>query len=231
MVIESWADVLTRSFQDVWLELASFLPNIIIAIAVFVIGWLIGSGLGRVVAQIIDSLRVDSALRGAGIEEVLNRAGFTLNAGAFLGGLVKWFIVIVFLLGSLETLRLYEVTNFLKEDVLSYIPQVIAAVLILLVGAVVAQFMQSIVMGAARAAGLDSSNLLGAVTRWSIWIFAIMAALSQLSIVAVFVQTLFTGLVVAVSLALGLSFGLGGQEAAARFIEKLRKEMSENSHR
>lgn len=230
MIIESWADVLTRSFQDVWLELASFLPNIIIAVAVFIIGWLIGSGLGRVVAQIVDSLRVDSALRGAGLEEVLNRAGFSLNAGAFLGGLVKWFVVIVFLLGSLETLGLYEVTNFLKEDVLSYIPQVIAAVLILLVGAMVAQFMQTVVVGAAKAAGLDSATMVGAVTRWAIWIFAVMAALSQLSILAVFVQTLFTGLVVAVSLALGLSFGLGGQEAAARFIEKLRKEMGE-SHR
>ena len=107
----------------------------------------------------------------------------------------------------------------------------IAAVLILLVGAVVAQFMQTVVMGAARAAGLDSASLLGAVTRWSIWVFSIMAALSQLSILAVFVQTLFTGIVVAVSLALGLSFGLGGQEAAARFIEKLRKEMGEGGHR
>lgn len=225
MLIESWVDVLTRSFQDVWLEVATFIPNLIIAIAVFIIGWLVGSGLGRVVAQIIDSLRVDSALRGAGLEEILNRAGFSLNAGAFLGGLVKWFVVIVFLLGSLETLHLYEVTNFLKEDVLSYLPQVIAAVLILLVGAVVAQFTQTVVTGAAKAAGVEHANMLGSVARWSLWIFAIMAALSQLSILTVFVQTLFTGVVVAVSLALGLAFGLGGQEAAARFIEKLRKEM------
>jgi hypothetical protein len=90
--------------------------------------------------------------------------------------------------------------------------------------------MQTVVVGAARAANIDKANLLGGVTRWSLWVFAIMAALSQLSILSVFVQTLFTGFVVAISLALGLAFGLGGQEAAARFIEKLRKEVHHGEH-
>ena len=75
-----------------------------------------------------------------------------------------------------------------------------------------------------------SAHFVGSVVKWAIWVFAILVALSQLGIAAAFSQTLFTGIVIAVSLALGLSFGLGGQEAASRFIERLRGEMSGRNH-
>ncbi|MEK7147993.1 MAG: hypothetical protein AAB758_01720, partial [Patescibacteria group bacterium] len=77
----------------------------------------------------------------------------------------------------------------------------------------------------AKTAGVHSAHFAGAIAKWAIWIFAILVALSQLGIAAAFSQTLFTGLVIAISLALGLSFGLGGQQAAANFLEKLRGEM------
>ena len=138
---------------------------------------------------------------------------------------MKWFVIIVFLLSSLQVLGLTQVTFFLQQVVLSYVPQVIVAVLILLVGAVIAEVAQSVVGGAARAAGIASAGFAGAVARWSIWIFAIIVALSQLGIGTQYFQTLFTGLVVALSLAFGLSFGLGGQESAARFLDKMREQI------
>ena len=79
---------------------------------------------------------------------------------------------------------------------------------------------------AARTAEIRSAHFAGAVAKWAVWVFAILVALSQLGIAAAFSQTLFTGVVIAISLAIGLSFGLGGQEAAARFIERLRGDMS-----
>jgi len=106
------------------------------------------------------------------------------------------------------------------------LPQVIVAVLIILVAAVIAETAQNVIVGGARAAGLRSANLLGSVTRWAIWIFAILAALDQLNVAQALVQTLLTGVVVAISLAVGLAFGLGGQEAAARVIEQFRQDVS-----
>ena len=65
----------------------------------------------------------------------------------------------------------------------------------------------------------------GTVAKWAIWVFTILAVLAQLQVATAFVQTLFTGIVIAVSLAVGLAFGLGGQDAAARYIEKVRSEV------
>ncbi len=125
-------------------------------------------------------------------------------------------------------LGLRQVNIFLQDVVLTFIPQVIVAVLILIVAAVVADASQKVVVGAARAAEIRVAHFLGGLTRWSIWVFALLIALSQLGVANFFAQTLFTGVVIALSLAIGLAFGFGGQEAASRFIEKLRKDISHN---
>lgn len=226
MFFTTWADVLTQSFQNLLYGMVAFIPNLLAAVIIFVVGWLIGAGLGKVVAQIVNSVRVDQALRAAGVDRVVERAGFSLNSGAFLGMLVKWFFIIVFLVAALDVLQLTEVTIFLRAVVLGYLPQVIVAVLILLVAAVVAEAAQRVVAGSAAAAHLKSANFLGTVSRWAIWVFAILAALDQLGVTP-FVQTLFTGVVVALALAFGLSFGLGGQQAAARYIEKMNEQIKE----
>lgn len=225
MLIETWADVLTRSFQELWTGIIAFIPNIIVAIIIFVLGWLVGAALGRVVQQVIRSIKVDDALKSTGLNTAVERAGFKLDSGAFIGALVKWFFIIVFLVASLDVLGLDQVNVFLQSVVLGYLPQVIVAVLILVVAAVVAEFVAKTVMGAAKAAHVSSAAFAGSVAKWAIWIFAILAALDQLQVASAFVQTLFTGVIVAISLAFGLAFGLGGQEAAARSIEKMRSEM------
>lgn len=227
MLIETWNEVLTQSFQDLWYGVINFVPNLLVAVIIFVIGWIVGSVLGRVISQAVKSLKVDNALRGAGLEEAFGRAGFELNSGGFLGSLVKWFVIIVFLVASLDVLGLTQVNTFLQEVVLLYLPQVIVAVLILLVAAVIAEVMQKLVIGGAKAAHMRNSNFLGNVTKWAIWVFAILAALFQLGVASAFVQTLFTGIIVAIALALGLSFGLGGQDAAAKYIEKLKSDITE----
>jgi hypothetical protein len=109
--------------------------------------------------------------------------------------------------------------------VIAYIPRVIVAALVLLVAGVVGDIVERIVVTAARTAEIHSAHFAGSVAKWAIWIFAILVALSQHGIATAISQTIFTGIVIAISLALGLSFGLGGQEAAARFIERLRGEM------
>ena len=225
MVFTTWADVLSQSFQNLFYGLVTFIPNVVIAIVIFVVGWLVGAALGRVVAQIVNSLRVDHALRAAGLEHVLSRAGYQLSSGEFLGFLVKWFFIIVFLVAALDVLHLSAVVLFISDVVLGYLPQVIVAVLVLFIAAVVAEAAERVVTGSAKAASLRSAGFIGKVARYSIWIFAILAALAQLNVATAFVQTLFTGFVIAVSLAIGLSFGLGGQSSAARYLEHLQSEI------
>jgi hypothetical protein len=228
MTIENWGEVLALSFTNLWLGVVSFLPNLVIALLIVFLGWGIGSLFGRVVAQIIKSLRVDEGLKKAGVEDFLGKGGITLNSGSFLGGLVRWFIILVFLIGAFEVLSLSQVTMFLR-DILAYLPQVIVAVLILIAAGLVGDAMKRIVLSSAKSAGIKSAPFLATVTGWVIWVFAVLVALSQLGIAVGFIQTIFTGLVVALSLGLGLAFGLGGQEAASRVIDRVSKDMSDRN--
>ena len=227
MVFTTWADVLSQSFQNLFYGSVPVIGQLVVAIVIFIVGWLVGVGLGRVVAQIVNSLRVDQALKATGIERVLSRAGFELSSGAFLGFLVKWFFIIVFLVAALDVLHLATVNLFISDVVLGYLPQVIVAVLILLVAAVVADAAERVVVGSAKAASLRAAGFIGKVTRYAIWIFALLAALAQLNVATAVVQTLFTGVVIAVSLAIGLAFGLGGQASAARYLERLQSELKD----
>jgi small-conductance mechanosensitive channel len=222
----TWATELSDSFQNIFWGIIQYLPNVVVAVIIFVVGWLIGVGVGRVVAQIVNSLRIDQALRSTGIEHVLSRAGFELNAGKFLGFFVKWFFIIVFLVAALQVLGLTQVNDFLMQ-VLGYLPHVIAAVLILLIAAVIAAATGRVVMGSAKAASLHAAGFLGKVASYSIWALAILVALDQLNVATAFVQTFFTGVVIAFSLAIGLSFGLGGQASAARYLEHLQSDIKE----
>jgi len=225
MITPSLPQVLQQSFYNLLQSVVAFLPNLLFAIIIFLVGWFVAVLVGRIISQAVRAVKVDHALKTAGIEGVVNRAGYQLDSGAFLGGLVKWFIIIWVLIVALQMLGLTPVTLFLQQVVISFLPQVIVAVLIILVGAVIAEVAQGVVTGAARAAGIRSAGFAGTVTRWSIWAFAVIVALSQLGIGAQYFQTLFMGIVVALSLAFGLAFGLGGQDTAAKFLERTREDM------
>ncbi len=225
MIVQQWGYVLQQSFYNLLWNVVNFLPNLLFAIIIFVIGWFLAGWIGWLVNEAVKALRVDHALKSAGVDDVVNRAGYTLNSGMFLGMLVKWFVILVFLMASLQVLGLVAVTYFLQAVVVGFLPNVIIAVLIVLVTAVIADVARNVVVGSARAAGVHGAGIAGTIAKWAIWIFGLLAALEQLQIAQGILQTLFTGVVVALALAFGLSFGLGGQEAAARFIEKTREGM------
>ena len=226
MILTTWGQVLNTSFQNLWTGVILFIPNLIVAIVILAIGWAIGVAIGKAITHLIKVIKFDEALRRAGFESVIKRSGLNLDSGHFLGSLVKYFTIVVFLIASFDVLGLNQVTAFLQQVVIGYLPQLIIAVLILLVGAVVGDVLSRIVVASARTASLSQANFLGTVSRWAVWVFAILVALSQMGIAGAFIQTLFTGFVVAVSLALGLSFGLGGQAAAARSIERIQSEIA-----
>lgn len=219
MFIENWGDVFTRSLQDVWYGVASFVPNLIIALIIFAIGWVLAALIERLVESIIKGLKVDAALKSAGLEDVVKRSGYNLNSGLFIGSLVRWFVIIVFLMASFDVIGLGQVNSFLR-DVVDYLPSVIVAVLILMVAVVVAGAMQKIVVASSKAAHIKSAELLGRITKWSIWIFALLTALFNLGIAPGLIQTVVMAVFAGGALAVGLAFGLGGKEVAQKLIEK-----------
>lgn len=226
MVVQTWAEVVTSSLQTLWSGFINFLPNLLGAVIVFIIGWLIAVVLGKLAAQIIRALRIDQILEKMGFKKSLEKANLKLNSGKFIGELVKWFFIIVFLMAATDILNLPQVTEFLKR-ILFYIPHLIVAVLILLAAVLIANFLQKLVKASVEAAGLKSANFLSAITKWAILIFAVLAALLQLGIIPSLIQTIFTGLIAALAISIGLAFGLGGKDLAAQILSKLRKDVSE----
>ncbi len=224
-MIVSWGNVLTASLQSIWLGVANFIPTLLAAITIAIVGWIIGAIFFKLVESLVRFAKVDNALKAAGLDKIVEKAGFRLNSGYFLGKLVEWFFIIVFLVAAFDIFGLTQVTMFLSS-VLGYLPQVIVSVLIILIAALVAEAMQKVVMGSAKTAGLKSANLAGTIAKWAIWVFAVLIAVQELGIAVSFINTLFTGIVIAVALALGLAFGLGGQSAAADYIEKIKGEIS-----
>ena len=222
--LPSLGDSILGSLTNVWWSIIQFLPVFLGALIVFIVGWAVAVSLGRLVEHIIKALRVDSVLEQLEFHKVLDRAGVKLNSGAFLGGLVRWFLIIVFLLASLDILHLTQVSEFLRE-VLAFLPQVIVAALILLIAAMVAETVERTAKASIEAAGMKS-GVVTVVIRWAIWTFAVIAALYQLNVATMLLQTLLTGLVAMLAIAGGLAFGLGGKEVAAEILGKVKREIS-----
>lgn len=226
---ESIAYVSISSFQTavqtLSAGLATFIPRLIVAVFALIVLWVVAVMLGRLVEQLIRSLKIDSLLEGLGAEEPLSRAGYRLNVGAFVGGIVRWFFIIIGFLVAVDVLQLSAVSQFLSEAILNYLPNVIVAALILIAAAVLGDVAQKVVRGSAQAAGMPSAHLAGTVTHWAIWIFALAAALIQLRVTPELINNLVMAFVAMLALAGGLAFGLGGKEHASQLIEKLKRDI------
>lgn len=222
----TWATMFTGSLLSLWYGFINFVPNLLGAIILFIIGWIVARIIGKAIAQVITAIKLDKLFESAGMQKFMDRAGLKITIGGFIGGVIKWFIIIVFLMASLQIIGLTQVNDFLSGAVLYYLPKVIIAALVLVIAAFISDAMEKVVSASAKAANVTQANMLGTVTRYAIWGFAFIIALSELGIATSFMQILFTGLIAALAIALGLSFGLGGKEAAARAIEKISKDIS-----
>ncbi len=224
--IQNLGLVLSDSLLGLWYGFINFVPGLLLAIILFLIGWAVGSVVGKAIAQVISALKLDKLFESAGAKEMMDRMGIKLNIGKFFGVIVKWFVIIVFLMASLQIVGLTQVNDFLRTAVLLYLPKVIIAAIVLVIATILADAMKNVVVVSSKAANLSSANMLGAITKYAIWGFALIIALSELGIATYFMQVLFMGLVVMLALAGGLAFGLGGKDAASRAIENISKDLS-----
>ena len=226
MIYQNWYDIFAASFQVVWEKLFLALPNIFLAIIVFIVGWVLATAIGKTVKTIVATTKIDNALAKLRVDQVASRLGLRLDTGKFIGELVKWFLIIAFLLVSSDILGLSAVSQFLNS-ILLYIPNVIIAAIVLLIAALVANLLQKIVTGSAAAANLAAANFAGIVVKWAILIVGFLVAVDQLGIAQAYLGTLYTGIVAMLAIAGGLAFGLGGKDQAASFLAKLSTDLRE----
>jgi hypothetical protein len=212
------------SFQDVYARFINFLPNFLVAVIVLVVGWILAEAIAKLIKQLLHTIKVDEIGDKLGLDQASARTGIRLSISGTIAWLVKWFILVAVFLAAANFLNLNQVSEFLNQ-VLLYIPNVIAAAAILLVGTVLAGFLSRLVKHSVQAAGLASADLLATVTQWSIMIFTFLATLAQLNVATAFVQTLFTGIIAMIAIAGGLAFGLGGREHASRALDKIERDI------
>jgi hypothetical protein len=216
------ADAVAVSLSNLWAGVLGFIPSLIAALVVLIVGLIVASGLGTLVEKILDAVRLDAGLRKLGIEPYFQRAGLQLRGAHFFGRIVYWFLVIVFILAASDVLGLYALSDFLRQ-VLFYIPNVVIAILIMLAAVVLANFLRRLVTASVLSARLHAAGFLGMLTWWAAVIVGFLAALEQLGIARMTIDRLETGLIAMLALAGGLAFGLGGREYAAHLLARLQQ--------
>ncbi|MBU0547017.1 hypothetical protein KKA72_02915 [Patescibacteria group bacterium] len=224
MMVYSWAETTIIALQNLWQTFLNFIPQLIGAIVVFLVGWIFAIGVGRLVTEIFRRLNLDKIFNQTGWTEALQKADLKISASAFIGGIVKWILVVVFLLVSVEILGLVQFAIFVKS-VLDYLPNVIVAALIFAVTVIMVDIVEKVVRTAVEGIKIGYGQVVSMIVKWSIWIFSMLAILYQLGIARPFMETLFQGLVYTLVIAFGLSFGLGGKDVAAEILRDLKNKL------
>lgn len=225
MIID-WYTVTLEALQGVWQRFLLLLPRVIGAIIIFLIGWFIAVGIGKLVAEILKRIKFNRIFEKGSWKSALDKAEIKLNASEFIGAICKWVLIIVFLLAAVEILGLAQFAAFLNM-VLGYLPNVIVAALIFVVAVVIADILEKVIRAAVEGAKFGYGQVAGAIVKWSIWVFAILAVLIQLGIGRELFLSLFQGLIALIVIAGGIAFGLGGKEVASEILKKLKNKLEE----
>lgn len=212
--------------QTLLTGIINFLPNLIVAVLILIIGWLIASALGKGLATLLKQSKLDDLLDKFGWREALEKADIKLSVSDFLGSVLKWVLVILVISLVAESLGLNQFATLLHRFV-SWLPNLIASIFILIVAFILADILDKVIRSLTKKAQLRTAEVLGFLTRWLIYVFAVLMALVQLGVAKDLIVILFTGIVATLTLAFGISFGLGGKEIAAEILNELKRKIEE----
>ncbi len=220
----NWYDVMGRVFETFWENFMLFLPSLVAALFVFIVGWFIALASGKIVAGLLYRLKFNEFFEGEKWEKAMQKAEIRLNPSEFLGNVIKWVIFIIVIWMTVGILGLSQFAEFMT-DVVAYLPNVIVATLIFVVAIMIGDFLSKLVIAATERSDFPYSVTAGALVKVAIWVFASFAILVQLGIARELLLVAFQGLVYFFVIAGGLSFGLGGKDAATKFIDRMKKKI------
>jgi len=211
-------------------QLISFVANLLVAVVVFIIGYLVSVGIGRLITEILKSVKFNKLFEKEGWRRALQRANVEVNPAEFIGAIFKWVFVIVTLLISVDILQLTAFAGFLTQ-VLGYLPNVIVAVLVFVVAIIISDIVEKVVRATVERLKVGYGFIAAAIVKWAIWIFTFFLILGQLLPNNPLITTLYTGIVYgtigALSLGIGLAIGLGGKDTAAKLIADMYRKIEE----
>jgi hypothetical protein len=210
--------------------LVTVIANLILAIIVFIIGYLISVGIGKLVTEILKSLKFNKLFEKEGWKKALQRAEIDVDPSAFIGAILKWVFVVVSLLVAVDILKLTEFAGFLAA-VLNYVPRVVVAILVFIVAVIISDIIEKIVRVTVERMKVGYGYVASSIVKWAIWIFTIFLILDQLLPTSLLIKTLYTGIVygviAALALGIGLAIGLGGKDVAGEMLREMKKKIDQ----
>lgn len=217
--ITDWAAALMTSAVGALAMFFAAVPKILGFAIILVVGWLIASLIAKAVVSLLHVAHFNTVADRAGLTAFMRNSGATADPAGVIGEITKWFVRLISLVVAFDALGLPAVSDVLRQ-VLLWLPNLVVAMVALVIGGVAANAFSNVVKGAALEGGLDRPEFLAKVAKIGVWAFAIVIAVNQIGVATAIVNTLFMATVGAIALALGLSFGLGGRDTAGQIVRK-----------
>ncbi|MFC1725799.1 hypothetical protein ACFL4T_09240 [candidate division KSB1 bacterium] len=217
--MQEQVDLIFESFSQFYTQLATYLPKIVGAIIILIFGWLIAKIVKMVAVKGLKLVRLNVVAEKAGIEKFLVDGGTKKPAVEIIGALFYWLIMLIVILAAFNALGL-RIASELFNQVVLFIPNIIVAVMILIMGLFLAKFVSEVVLTYVKNIGFHHAEVISNITQYAIVVFVVSITLTQLNIGEKIVTTAFQAFFGAVCLALALAFGLGGRDWAKRQIDK-----------
>ncbi|HET9650726.1 MAG TPA: hypothetical protein VFP36_00980 [Usitatibacter sp.] len=218
-VITDSGDALMASVTSAVAPFFAAVPKVLGFIIVLVVGWFLASLVGNIVARVLRAIHFDQLAERSGVSGWVSSLGTKCDAAGWLGEVVKWFVRLIAAIVAFDALGLTAVSDVLRQ-LLLWLPNLIVAMVVLVIGGLAARALSGIVRASTAKAGFSNPNALGTIASVAVWSFAIIVAVQQIGIAETLVNTLFMAVVGAMAIALGLAFGLGGRDTAAELIRK-----------
>jgi len=201
-------------------QLLAVLPNIMAMTIIIGLGFVVAWGLGHTVERLLRVVRLDHLCNRLGINAALMRGGVKSDPSYLFGRAVYWTIVAFATIAGLGALNLQPVNQF-AQSFLAYIPHILTAAVIVVVGYLLSNFIAQAVLIAAVNASLPPARLIAVMSRWGVQLFALAMALEELGIAASVVVVGFGITFGGIVFATGLAFGLGAKDLAKEYLERM----------
>lgn len=227
VTVRDWGDTFLVSINNTLVQFVNILPKLLAFALILIIGWFLAGLVAKGVAVLLRNIRFNELAQRAGFSGFIEKTGARTDAAGFLAGIVKWFMRLLALVVAFDVLGLPAVSDFLRQ-VLLWLPNLVVALVVLVIGGLAAKAVSGLVRGATAQADLGNPNLLSKIASVAVWVFAIIVAVNQIGIGVALVNTLFMAIVGMLALAFGLAFGLGGRDTAAKIVADLYEKAREN---
>jgi hypothetical protein len=219
-------DAFTTSLTSAFATLLSAIPRILGFLIILIAGWFIASLIAKGVQALLRAIRFNELAERSGLAGFVHNMGVQTDSAGVIANIAKWFVRLIALVVAFDALGLPAVSDVLRQ-LLLWLPNLVVALVVLVVGGVAAKGLGNLVRGATAEAGFQNPDVLATVARVAVIAFAIVVAVNQLGIATVLINTLLIGVVGALAIAAGLAFGLGGRDNAARLLDSWGRQASD----